>query len=72
MDNISLGYTFNEAFNYKSSIRLSANVQNVFVITNYSGLNPEIQTGNDIQLGYDGGFMPVSKTLIVGLNISLF
>ena len=32
MDNISLGYTFNEVFNYKSSIRLSANVQNVFVI----------------------------------------
>lgn len=46
--------------------------QNLFTFTNYSGLNPEIQTGNDIQLGYDGGYMPVSKTFTVGLNLNLF
>ncbi len=46
--------------------------QNLATFTNYSGLNPEIQTGNDIQLGYDGGYMPVSRTYTLGLNLSLF
>jgi hypothetical protein len=45
--------------------------QNMFTITEYSGLNPEIQTGNDTTLGFDGGFMPVARTVIFGLNINL-
>ncbi|GGF48750.1 SusC/RagA family TonB-linked outer membrane protein [Echinicola rosea] len=46
--------------------------QNLLTFTNYSGLNPEIQVGteNDATLGFDGGYMPVSKSLILGLNIS--
>ena len=73
--NIQLTYSFDDAINTALGIsggQIYLQGQNLFTITNYSGLNPEIQTGNDIQLGYDGGFMPVSKTLIVGLNISLF
>ncbi|PHN05283.1 SusC/RagA family TonB-linked outer membrane protein [Flavilitoribacter nigricans] len=45
--------------------------QNMLTITNYSGLNPEIQTGADTTLGFDGGYMPVSRTIIFGLNVSL-
>lgn len=45
--------------------------QNLFTATNYSGLNPEIQTGTDTTLGFDGGYMPVSRTIIFGLNVSL-
>ena len=73
--NIQLTYSFDDAINTALGIsggQVYLQGQNLFTITNYSGLNPEIQTGNDIQLGYDGGFMPVSKTLIIGLNISLF
>ena len=73
--NIQLTYSFDDAINTALGIsggQIYLQGQNLFTITNYSGLNPEIQTGNDIQLGYDGGFMPVSKTIIVGLNISLF
>lgn len=44
--------------------------QNMITITNYTGLNPEIQTTNDGTLGFDGGFMPVSKNLIFGVNLS--
>lgn len=45
--------------------------QNMVTFTNYSGLNPEIQTGADTTLGFDGGYMPVSRTIIFGLNVGL-
>ena len=45
---------------------------NLITITNYSGLNPEIQTSKDKTLGFDGGYMPVSKTFIIGMNLNLF
>jgi hypothetical protein len=44
--------------------------QNLFTFTKYSGLNPEIQTNTDSTLGFDGGYMPVSRNLLVGLNIN--
>jgi TonB-dependent starch-binding outer membrane protein SusC len=43
--------------------------QNLATFTKYTGLNPEIQTGRDATLGFDGGYMPVSKTILLGLNI---
>ena len=73
--NVQLTYTFSDSLNDTLGIS-GGNIyfqgQNLLTVTNYSGLNPEIQTTNDIQLGYDGGFMPVSRTLTVGLNLSLF
>jgi TonB-dependent starch-binding outer membrane protein SusC len=33
-------------------------------------MNPEIQTGTDSTLGFDGGYMPVSRNLILGLNVT--
>ena len=73
--NVQLTYTFGDSINKALGVN-GGNIylqgQNLFTITDYSGLNPEIQTGNDIQLGYDGGFMPVSRTVLVGLNVSLF
>ena len=73
--NVQLTYSFDDALNDALGIsggQIYFQGQNLLTVTDYSGLNPEIQTGNDIQLGYDGGFMPVSRTLIVGLNLSLF
>lgn len=46
--------------------------QNLITWTKYSGLNPEIQTGADATLGFDGGYMPVSRIFTLGLNIDLF
>ena len=43
--------------------------QNLATFTKYSGLNPEIQTGTDNTLGFDGGYMPVSRTFILGVNL---
>jgi iron complex outermembrane receptor protein len=42
MDNITLGYTFPKWLEGKASLRLFAGVQNAFVISDYSGLDPEI------------------------------
>jgi TonB-dependent starch-binding outer membrane protein SusC len=44
--------------------------QNLLTLTNYTGMNPEIQTNTDNTLGFDGGFMPISRSLILGLNIN--
>lgn len=44
--------------------------QNLFTITKFTGMNPEIQTGSNNTVGFDGGYMPVSRNLIVGLNVT--
>jgi len=62
MDNMSLGYNF-PAFNKsKLKLRLSAGVQNVFVITPYKGLDPEISGG------LDNNFFPRARIYQIGLN----
>lgn len=65
MDNITLGYTFEnpiKKFSY-SSLRLWAGVQNVFTLTNYTGLDPEVFNG------IDNLIYPRSRNLLVGANI---
>ena len=50
MDNLTLGYDAGKVFNKQASLRISAGVQNVFVITKYKGLDPEISSGIDNSL----------------------
>lgn len=64
MDNVTIGYTFEDIFNARSSIRLSASVQNVFTITNYSGLDPEVFAN-----GIDNSITPRPRTFLVGANM---
>jgi TonB-dependent starch-binding outer membrane protein SusC len=47
LDNINVGYAFGKIYNNKANLRLSASVQNVFVITKYKGLDPE-NSGNGV------------------------
>lgn len=46
-DNISLGYTFDNIWNGRMSIRVFGVVENPFVITKYSGNDPEVFNGID-------------------------
>ena len=62
MDNINLGYDVGKVFKH-SSLRISANVQNVFVITKYSGLDPEIPGG------IDNNFYPRPRTYSLGVSL---
>ena len=47
MDDINLGYTFNWR-RQKSTIRIALSAQNVFVLTKYSGIDPEASGENGI------------------------
>jgi iron complex outermembrane receptor protein len=63
MDNINLGYAVGKLARNTADLRISANVQNAFVITNYKGLDPEI--GN----GIDNNFYPRPRMFVLGLNL---
>lgn len=63
MDNITLGYSFNKLFSKNISGRVSASIQNVFTITNYSGLDPEAPA-------IDYNVWPRPRTFTLGLNIN--
>jgi len=63
MDNANIGYDFGKIFSGRSNLRLNFNVQNVFVITKYTGLDPEIQGG------VDNNFYPRPRTYTLGVNL---
>jgi len=62
MDNINFGYDFGNVFGKKTSLRATANIQNAFVITNYEGIDPEVQ-------GIDNQYYPRPRTYTLGLNL---
>ncbi|WP_010135477.1 SusC/RagA family TonB-linked outer membrane protein [Ochrovirga pacifica] len=68
--NITLGYSFNKAVMDKlatgSSLRLYVSAENLFTLTDYSGLDPEV--GGK---GLDIAKYPVARTLSLGLLMSL-
>ena len=46
LDNIALGFTFNtKKIDWLSKARIYVAAQNLFVITGYKGLDPEVQLG---------------------------
>lgn len=47
MDNLNIGYDAGRIFKDQASLRINATVQNVFVITKYTGVDPEISSGVD-------------------------
>lgn len=63
LDNISVGYNVGRVFKNKANLRLSANAQNVFIITQYKGLDPEINGG------IDNNIYPRPRTFVLGLNL---
>ena len=63
MDNINLGYDFGKVLQNRANLRITANVQNVFTITKYKGLDPEIGSG------VDNSFYPRPRTFVLGANL---
>jgi iron complex outermembrane receptor protein len=61
MDNLSIGYNLGKLRGI-TNLRLSANVQNVFVITKYKGLDPEVSNG------VDNNLYPRPRIFGVGVN----
>ncbi|MFW0716368.1 SusC/RagA family TonB-linked outer membrane protein [Pedobacter sp. N23S346] len=64
MDNLGLAYNIGKlSKNGNTTMRISANCQNVFVVSNYKGLDPELTSGIDFNL------YPRPRTYTLGLNV---
>lgn len=72
---VTLGYDFKRIWKSApfSQCRLYIQGQNLWTITNYSGMDPEIGSdggsGNSWSKGIDLGFYPSPRTILVGLNL---
>ncbi len=62
LDNIVLGYTFDKKLLKAATLRFTAGVQNVFVLTKYNGLDPEKFNG------IDNNVYPRARTFLFGVN----
>ncbi len=77
MKDLQIGYTLPASLLSKLKIercRVYVQATNLFTITGYSGLDPEIrntETNADRIMGVDEGCYPTSRIFMVGLNLNL-
>lgn len=76
LQNAQIGYSLPKAVVAKAklqNVRLYIMGSNLFTITNYSGLDPEVISGNgnEINMGIDLGSWPVSRQFMFGVDITL-
>jgi hypothetical protein len=76
LKNLTLGYTFPADLLQKlglQSARIYVQGQNLFTITDYSGIDPEItsvgSTPGTTTLGVDQGNYPLAKMYQLGINV---
>ena len=70
LDNATLGYTFNKVSSYIRNLRVYSTINNAFVITKYTGIDPEINQGG-LAPGVDSNnFYPKTRTVLFGVNVS--
>lgn len=70
---ITVGYTLpSKALRrlHVASLRCYASIQNPFLISHYSGLDPEVTLKNPLTSGIDWGYYPNGRNYMVGLNLS--
>lgn len=71
--NITLGYRLPASIlsmMHLQSFRVYATVSNAFIITKYSGMDPEIGSWNPLQAGWDSGYYPQPRIYTIGANIA--
>lgn len=68
---LTLGYNFGKIGNYINNLRLYATCNNVFTITGYKGLDPEVYLGG-LTPGMDwrNTTYPRTRTFMVGVNVN--
>jgi len=72
--NITLGYNLPKNLLAKikiNALRVYVNVSNVFTITKYTGMDPEVGSWDPLQAGYDGGYYPQPRVFTFGMNLKL-
>lgn len=66
LDNINIGYNVGKIMgNNRTNLRINASVQNVFVITKYEGLDPEIASDTQV----DNNIYPRPRVFSLGFNL---
>lgn len=71
LDNATLGYTFRKPVKSIQSARIYVSGNNLFVITNYSGIDPEVNLGG-LTPGIDNtSYYPKFRSFMIGLNVTL-
>ncbi|MDR6338863.1 iron complex outermembrane receptor protein [Filimonas zeae] len=68
LDNVTLGYSLNTKQNYHLRFYVAAN--NLFVITKYTGIDPEINMSGQTPGIDNRNFYPKTRSFIAGLNVT--
>ena len=66
LDDINLGYTFRGIGRWETDIRLAFGMQNVFILTGYSGMDPEVIS----ETGIDNTIWPRPRTYSLRMNVT--
>jgi iron complex outermembrane receptor protein len=71
LSTLSLSYDFGKVGNYLNGLRVYATCNNLFTLTNYKGLDPEVSLGG-LTPGIDSRetYYPRTRTFMLGLNIN--
>jgi TonB-dependent starch-binding outer membrane protein SusC len=70
LENVTVGYNFHfEKVKYIESIRFSLTGNNLLLITNYSGIDPELNLSGGNGFGGDNGIYPRTRSFAFGLNV---
>ena len=68
LENITLGYNLGQLSDLVKSVRVSFTANNLFVLTDYTGLDPEVDQDGDAGFGIDNGIYPRVRSFAIGLN----
>ncbi|MBL7740874.1 MAG: SusC/RagA family TonB-linked outer membrane protein [Chitinophagaceae bacterium] len=63
MDNMNIGYNAGDLIRQNTNLRIGVNVQNVFTVTKYRGVDPEVSGG------IDNNFYPRPRIFVLSLNL---
>lgn len=69
LKNLQLGYTFKKVPGL-TKLRLYVSAQNLFTLTGYKGVEPEVSGDDVLNFGFGGWNYPVLRTYTAGVNIT--
>ncbi|MGV8092598.1 MAG: TonB-dependent receptor [Mangrovibacterium sp.] len=69
LDNATLGYNFPRINQYIKSLRIYTSVNNLFVITRYKGIDPEVEQGGTAPGVDSNNFYPKTRSVLFGVKV---
>ena len=64
MDNFTIAFDAGKVLKNKVGLRVSGTAQNIFTITKYTGLNPEVFSG------IDNNLYPIPRMVVLSANLT--